>query len=97
MQVQSILGHNDFPGSPLFCQYGQHYGLVGILFSHKQKQNAGNELHVKRGQNWELQVDNSKMGHFAWLASKRKSPSFLQTLWNWKIMIFSWSGYISWY
>ena len=74
MQVKSIMGHNDFPGTPLFCQYGQHYGLVGIQSSHKWS---------KRGQNWELQGDTSKMGHSAWLASNRNSPSFLQTMWNW--------------
>ena len=54
MQVQSILGHNDIPGSPLFCQYGQHYGLVGIESSHKPGHDAGNELYVKKGRSKEI-------------------------------------------
>ena len=42
-QVKSVLGRNGFPGSPLFCQYGEHYGLVGML-SNQKGNSLGNKL-----------------------------------------------------
>ena len=60
MQVQSILGRNGFPGSPLFCQYGtrgpprfldlppaMHYGLVGIITNQDSGSNAGDKTKLK--------------------------------------------------
>ena len=47
LQVQSILGQNGFPGSPLFCQYGTHYGLVGILTNQDSGSNAGDKTKLK--------------------------------------------------
>ena len=49
-QVKSALGHNGFPGSPLFCQYGIDYGLVGMLTNQESGSNAGNdETKLKTG------------------------------------------------
>ena len=43
IQGKSIMGHNGFPGSPLFCQYGKHYGLVGISSNQNYGNNAGDK------------------------------------------------------
>ena len=48
MQVKSILGLNAFPGSPLFCHYGAHYGLVGILTNQDSRHNAGGNKNTKK-------------------------------------------------
>ena len=37
------MGLNAFPGSPLFCQYGANYGLVGILTNQDSGNNAGDQ------------------------------------------------------
>ena len=66
MQVQSILGHNDFPGTPLFCQYGQHYGLVGIESSHKPGHNAGNELYFKKDRSKRVKIENYRLTNLKW-------------------------------
>ena len=34
---------NSFPGSPLFCQFGIDYGLVGMLTNQDSGSNAGND------------------------------------------------------
>ena len=52
-QVKSVLGYNGFPGIPLFCQYGENYGLVGVL-SNQKGSSTGNKLTIdkkKVGQN----------------------------------------------
>ena len=66
MQIQSILGHNNFPGSPLFCQYGQHYGLVGIESSHKPGYNAGNEIYIKKGKSKNVKIENYRATTLKW-------------------------------
>ena len=34
------MGRNSFPGSPLFCQFGEMNGLVGMLSNY----NSGNDI-----------------------------------------------------
>ena len=36
------MGRNGFPGSPLFCQFGEMNGLVGMLSNYGN--DIGNEL-----------------------------------------------------
>ena len=44
------MGLNGFPGSPLFCELGTNYGLVGILTNQDSGSNAGNdETKLKTG------------------------------------------------
>ena len=52
-QVKSVLGRNGFPGSPLFCQYGEHYGLVGVLLNQKGS-STGNKLTIEKKNTVEL-------------------------------------------
>ena len=37
------MGLNGFPGSPLFCELGTNYGLVGILTNQDSGSNAGDK------------------------------------------------------
>ena len=37
------MGLNGFPGSPLFCEHGLNYGLVGILTNQDSGSNAGDQ------------------------------------------------------
>ena len=41
------MGLNAFPGSPLFCQYDEDYGLVGILTNQDSGSNAGDKTKLK--------------------------------------------------
>ena len=66
MQVQSYLGHIYFPGTPLFCQYGQHYGLVGIQSSYKPGHNAGNELYFKKDRSKRVKIENYRLTNLKW-------------------------------
>ena len=66
MQVKSIMGQNEFPGTPLFCQYGQHYGLVGIQSSHRPRHNAGNELYFKKDRSKRVKIENYRLTNLKW-------------------------------
>ena len=35
---------NGFPGSPLFCQFEESYGLVGLLSNHNSGNDIGNKI-----------------------------------------------------
>ena len=37
------MGRNGFPGSPLFCQFGDMNGLVGMLSNYNAGNDIGNE------------------------------------------------------
>ena len=38
------MGRNGFPGSPLFCQFEESYGLVGLLSNHNSGNDIGNKI-----------------------------------------------------
>ena len=40
------MGRNSFPGSPLFCQFGEMNGLVGILSNYDSGNEIGNEISI---------------------------------------------------
>ena len=62
-QVKSVLGYNGFPGSPLFCQYGEHYGLVGVLLNQKGS-STGNKLTIEKKNTVELPLQAIQKLHF---------------------------------
>ena len=38
------MGRNGFPGSPLFCQFEEKYGLVGLLSNYDSGNDIGNKI-----------------------------------------------------
>ena len=43
--------HKGFPGSPLFCKFNEHDGLVGILLSNDIGGNKGNKSKFSKEKN----------------------------------------------
>ena len=41
------MGRNGFPGSPLFCQFGEMNGLVGMLSNYDSGNDIGNKISMR--------------------------------------------------